>query len=77
MDLSGIADTVAAFCRDKPVIAAVAGLLLLFLLIRKTKVFFLLLLLGLILAAAFYVISDVSSIGTSQKGKMIERGVQP
>lgn len=77
MDFSSMADSVTAFSKDNPIVAAVAGLLLLFLLIRKPKLFFVLLLLGLSLAAALYFIMDVSSIGKAQKGKMIERGVEP
>ncbi len=77
MDLSGIADTVTAFSKDNPIIAAAAGLFLLFLLIRKPKLFFLLFFLGLVLVAALYLIMDVASIGKAQKKQMIERGSQP
>ena len=74
MDLSEIADTVTAFCRDNPLVAAAAGLLLIFLLIRKTKLFLLLFFLGLILAAALYLIMDIASTGKATKVKMIKKG---
>ena len=77
MDLSGIADTVTAFCRDNPIITVVVGLFLLFLLYRKPKLFFGLLCLALILAGVLYVIMDVASIGKSQKGQLVERSIHP
>ncbi len=70
-------DSVIGFAKDNPIIAGAVGLLLLFLLIRKSKLFLFVICLALILAAALYFITDIASVGKAEKGKMIQRGVQP
>jgi len=77
LDLSAIGDGIISFVTGNPIIAVVVGLFLLFLLYRKPKLFLILFCLVLILAATIYFIMDVSSIGKSEKGRMIEKGVQP
>lgn len=77
MNFSDISDSVISFSKDNPIIAAAAGLLLLFLLVRKTKLFLVILLLAVVLAAALSFIMDVASVGKTEKGKMIEKGVHP
>lgn len=77
MNFSDISDSVISFSKDNPIIAVVAGLLLLFLLVRKTKLFLVILLLAFVLAAAFYFITDVASVGKAGKGEMIKERVQP
>ena len=77
MNFSDISDSVISFSKDNPIIAVVAGLLLLFLLVRKTKLFLVILLLAFVLAATFYFITDVASVGKAGKGKMIQERVQP
>ena len=77
MNFSDISDSVISFSKDNPIIAVVAGLLLLFLLVRKTKLFLVILLLAFVLAATFYFITDVASLGKAGKGKMIQERVQP
>ena len=77
MNLSEIANNALSFFGDNPIIAVAVGLVLLFLLIRKTKLFLVLFCLALLLAAALYFIMDVASIGKSEKGKIIQKGIQP
>lgn len=77
MNFSDISDSVISFSKDNPIIAVVAGLLLLFLIVRKTKLFLVILLLAFVLAATFYFITDVASVGKAGKGKMIQERVQP
>ena len=76
MNFSDISDSVISFSKDNPIIAVVAGLLLLFLIVRKTKLFLVILLLAFVLAATFYFITDVASVGKAGKGKMIQERVQ-
>ena len=72
MDFFAIINSVVSFSKANIFIAGAAGVVLLFLLYRKPKLFITLFFISLLLAGAFYLISNISSIGVSQKGKMIE-----
>ena len=53
---------------------ALAGVLLL-LLFKKPKLFFIILLIACINIASFYVISQISMVGTEQGSKLVEKNV--
>ena len=77
MDFSAIIDSVVSFSKANMFIAGAGGVLLVFLLYRKPKLFFTIFFISLLLAGIFYLISNVSSIGGSHKGKMIDKKMYP
>ena len=77
MDFSAIIDSVESFLKVNILIAITVGALLVFLLFKKPKLFLTIFFISLLLAGAFYLISNVSSIGVSHKGKMIEEKAIP
>lgn len=77
MDLSETGNSIIAFVADNPLVALVAGFLLLLIVFRKSKFIIVILCVAAALAAALYFIAGVSSIGKAEKGKMLQKGVQP
>jgi hypothetical protein len=77
MDFSQMIDKAISFASGNPIIAVAVALLLIFLVYRDPKFFLKLLLIVIILAGIFYLIMNLASTGTSQKGKMLDKGIHP
>jgi hypothetical protein len=77
MDSFGIINSIITFFQNNLFIAIVAAVLLVFLLYRKPKLFFTIFFIALLLAGVFYLISNLSSTGVSQKEKLLQKGDLP
>lgn len=73
MGITEITNAVVSFSRENPFVAGAIGLVLLLLLWRRPKLFFGLLLLSALLVVVLSLIMDVSSVGSGQKKKLIEK----
>ena len=77
MDFSQLIDKAISFASGNPIIAVAIALVCVFLVYRDPKFFIKLIVLVLILAGIFYTIMNLASTGTSQKGKLLEKGIHP
>ncbi len=77
MDFFGIINSIITFFQNNLFIAIVSAVLLVFLLYRKPKLFFTIFFIVLLLAGVFYLISNLSSTGVSQKEKLLQKGDLP
>lgn len=77
MDFFSIMDSLYAFFHDNLFISAVLVLVLLYLLYRSPKLMLFLIVLIVLLTGIFYIISDVATTGSHQKGKMIKEHTTP
>jgi len=74
MDFFSIVESIALnFYQEHLYIVIALGVLFLFLLFRKPKIFFAILSVVLIIAGALYLISTLSSTGTSQKERLLHK----
>ena len=76
MDFAAVIHEVARYFGENPYIAGALGLLFLFLLLTKPKLFFSVVILVAILAGVFYLISNLASMGASEKGKLLYKDEQ-
>jgi hypothetical protein len=71
MNFYSVISGILAFLQNNIIVAVVLGLVLLYILYRSPKVFFIVLFIAILLSGLFYIMTDVSSIGTHHKKKMI------
>lgn len=74
MELTAIADSIAAFAKQNTLAAAVAALVLAYFIWRKTRLVAGLVILVVILGSVWYFIMHLSGIGSSQKDRMLKKG---
>ncbi len=73
MDFFTILNSVIAFLRENVAVSAALAVLCLYLVYRSLKLFLYLVIAVLLIAATFYAISSISSIGGYQKQKIIRQ----
>ena len=72
-DIFSIINVILVYLQTNVKIAIAIALVLLYLLLKKFRLFLFLLFLSLILAGIFYLISNLTSTGTSYKTKIINQ----
>ncbi len=79
MNLAELFDNLSGSIIDlatsNPIIAIIVLIVLAFLAYRRPKLFLLILLLGAVLMGVIYIVSDLSTSGTSKKEGLIEKSV--
>ena len=76
MDFSEIINSIIISLENNVPVAVAVALLLIILLFRKPKLFIMICFITLLLGIVLYVISDVSSIGVSQKQALIHKSTR-
>jgi len=71
--VEGHLESIIAYFRAEPLVAAAAGLVLIFLLLRQTKTLVYLIILGVVVAGASYLILELSGMGGQSKVRMINQ----
>lgn len=76
MDFFGIVKNIIAFFQTNIFVAAVVAILLLYLLVRKAKFFLTVFFIVMFLVGLLYLISNLSTTGTSHKKSLIQKNIQ-
>lgn len=77
MDFFATVNEISLYLHSNLKITIGIVLLLIFLIYKKPKLLMLIILIGVLVTGLFYMISTVSSTGTSYKKQMVERRADP
>jgi hypothetical protein len=74
MDFYQVINNMLIYVQTNMLVAILAGLVLLLFLLRKPKLFLMIFFLAVIVFGAFYMITSISGVGSSQKRVLINKG---